>query len=125
MEGSILKSTKKILGIDDSYEVFDLDIITHINSVFSTLNSLGVGPEEGFMIEDKTNQWDEFTGEDLRLNAVRTYMFLRVRLLFDPPGTSYLISSLKEQLKEIEWRLNVHREELKWVQPELIEPLLP
>lgn len=117
MEESILTSTKKILGVAEDYDVFDIDIITHINSVFSTLDSLGVGPEGGFMIEDDQKKWSDYMGGDLRLNSVKTYMFLRVRLLFDPPATSYLISSLNEQRKEIEWRLNTYREESKWTLP--------
>jgi hypothetical protein len=118
---SILTSTKKILGLTESDENFDQDVITHINAVFSTLNQLGIGPEDGYMIEDKTATWDAFLGTDKRLNSVKTYMYLRVRLLFDPPTTSYLISSLQEQLKEIEWRLNVYREGTAWTNPNLTQ----
>jgi hypothetical protein len=110
MSESILISTKKILGIAADYTFFDTDIITHINSVFSTLNQLGIGPVDGFMIMDETEEWDEFLIDDPRKNSVRSYMYLRVRLLFDPPATSYLISSMKEQVTELEWRLNVVRE---------------
>lgn len=111
MSDSILDSTKKILGIDPSYTPFDLDIMTHINSVFFTLNQLGIGPAEGFMIEDSTAVWNDFVGgEDFNLNAVKTYVYLRVRLLFDPPTTGYLIDAMKQQIQELEWRLNVHRE---------------
>lgn len=117
MDASILTSTKKILGIAEDYTAFDTDIITHINSVFSTLTQLGVGPAEGFMIEDSSAMWSEFYIDDNQFNAVRSYVYLRVRLLFDPPTTSYLISSFNEQLKELEWRLNVHREETGWVDP--------
>lgn len=112
MTDSILDSTKKILGIDSDYTVFDLDIMTHINSVFSTLNQLGLGPEEGFMIEGSSETWDGFLGSDIRLNAVKTYVFLRVRLLFDPPTTGFVITSMEKQIQELEWRLNVHREGL-------------
>lgn len=117
MSTSILTSVKKILGIDEGYTAFDLDIILHINSVFGTLNQLGIGPENGFEIEDATPTWDAFTGGDLRLNPVKTYVYLRVRLLFDPPTTSYLIDATKEQIKELEWRLNVYREQTAWVDP--------
>jgi hypothetical protein len=111
MSDSILDSTKKILGIDPSYTPFDLDIMTHINSVFFTLNQLGIGPAEGFMIEDSSAVWNDFIGgEDFNLNAVKTYVYLRVRLLFDPPTTGYLIDAMKQQIQELEWRLNVHRE---------------
>lgn len=119
MEKSILTSTKKILGIAEDYIVFDLDIITHINSAFSTLTQLGVGPATGFMIEDDSATWDTFIGEaDFQYNAVKSYVFLRVRHLFDPPSTSYLISAAERQIAEFEWRLNVHREETGWVDPE-------
>lgn len=114
MSESILISTKKILGLEADYTPFDLDIITHINSVFSTLEQLGVGPEGGFMIEGDEATWGDFLGEDKRLNAVKTYVYLRVRLLFDPPGTSYLITALQEQARELEWRLNVTREGASW-----------
>jgi len=107
MSNSILTSTKKILGINEDYTVFDLDIMTHINSVFSTLHQLGVGPVEGFMIEDDIVEWDDFTLGSLNLNAVKTYVYLRVRMLFDPPATSFAINSMEEQIRELEWRLNV------------------
>jgi hypothetical protein len=107
MEGSILTTTKKLIGIDDSYTAFDLDIITHINSAFVTLADLGVGPAEGFMIEDKYAEWSDFTGDLTRLNSIKTYIGFRVRLAFDPPSTSFHIQSLDEQRKELEWRLNV------------------
>lgn len=107
MEKSILKSTKKILGLGDDYDVFDLDVITHINAVFSTLQQLGVGPAAGFMIEDDGPTWDDFLLNDPRLNNVKTYVYLRVRLLFDPPATSFAISAMQEQIKEFEWRLTV------------------
>jgi hypothetical protein len=107
MSDSILISTKKILGIDADYTAFDLDIITHINSVFTTLTQLGVGPITGFSIEDETASWDDYLTPWMNLNAVKSYMYLRVRLLFDPPTTSYHIASLKEQVLELEWRLNV------------------
>jgi hypothetical protein len=120
MEQSILLSTKKILGISSDYVVFDLDILTHINSAFSTLAQLGVGPVEGFMIEDETAQWADFFGDapDIQLNSVKTYIYLRVRQVFDPPTTSYAISAFNEQIKELEWRLNSHREETAWVDPD-------
>lgn len=120
MEQSILTSTKKILGIAEDYTVFDLDIITHINTAFSTLTQLGVGPREGFMIEDDSAQWTDFdpVDDDRQYNAVKSYIFLRVRLLFDPPTTSYLITALEKQVQELEWRMNVHREETEWTDPD-------
>jgi hypothetical protein len=117
MEQSILTSTKKILGIAEDYTVFDLDIITHINSAFSTLTQLGVGPAVGFMINDATEEWTDFIVEDFQFNSVKSYVFLKVRQLFDPPQTSYLIGAVEKQIQELEWRLNVHREETGWVDP--------
>lgn len=113
---SILDSTKKILGIDKSYKVFDLDILTHINSVFADLHQMGIGPDAGFAIEDDQATWDEFTAGDILLNAVKTYVYLRVRLLFDPPGTGFALNAMKEQVREHEWRLNVYREGESWRQ---------
>lgn len=118
MENSILTSTKKILGLAEDYTAFDLDVITHINTAFSTLTQLGIGPAEGFMIEDETAIWTDFIIGDIQFNNVRSYVFLRVRQLFDPPATSYLITAVNEQVKELEWRMNVHREETGWVDPD-------
>jgi hypothetical protein len=118
VEQSILTSTKKILGIAEDYTVFDLDIITHINTAFSTLTQLGIGPVEGFMIEDDSEVWTDFIEDDLQFNAVKSYVWLRVRYLFDPPSTSYLITATEKQIQEFEWRLNAHREETGWVDPD-------
>ena len=117
MESSILTSTKKILGIAEDYKVLDPDIVLHINSVFSVLEQLGIGPDGGFSIEDATPTWEQYLGNDPRLNAVKTYVYLRVRMLFDPPTTSFLLSSMGEQVRELEWRLNVTREGDKWTDP--------
>jgi hypothetical protein len=118
MEESILIGTKKILGIASDYTAFDHDIITHINTAFSVLTQLGVGPANGFMIDDETEHWTDFiTEDDPQYNAVRTYVYLKVRLYFDPPTTSYLIGAFDKQIQELEWRLNVHREETQWTDP--------
>jgi len=114
---SILTDTKKTLGIAEDYTVFDLEVMMHINSALSTVVQLGIGPEEGFEVLDATAEWADFIGTDLRLNSVKTYVYLRVRLLFDPPTTSYLIDSLQKQLEQLEWRLNVIREEAGWMDP--------
>ena len=118
MEQSILTSTKKILGLAADYTAFDLDIITHINSTFSTLTHLGVGPAEGFMIEDGEAEWEDFIEDISQLNSVKSYVFLKVRQLFDPPTTSYLITAVEKQIQEFEWRLNSRREETEWVDPD-------
>lgn len=117
MSDSILTSTKKTLGIDEDYTAFDPDITMHINSVFSILTQLGIGPSEGFMIEDADAVWSDFLLTDMGLNSVKTYVYLRVRLLFDPPQTSYLIEALERQMREIEWRLSTHREGVSWTAP--------
>lgn len=110
VKDSILDTTKKILGLDATYTAFDLDIITHINSVFFTLQQLGVGPDKGYLILDNTPVWSEYMDDDTDLNAVKSYMYMRVRLLFDPPATSFAIEAMVKQATELEWRLNVHSE---------------
>lgn len=104
---SILTSIKKLLGITEEYEHFDQDIIMHINSVFSVLTQLGVGPTEGFRIEDDGAEWSEFLQDDFRLEFVKTYIYLKVRLAFDPPLSSAVIESINRQISELEWRINV------------------
>jgi hypothetical protein len=121
---SILSNVKKMCNLVDEDTSFDLDIITHINSVFSTLNQLGIGPVNGFMIEDKIPTWDAFFGDDPRLNNIKTYVYLRVRMLFDPPQTGFHTEAMKEQIKELEWRLNVQREDEAWVDPDPVVVLI-
>lgn len=111
MTTSVLSSTKKILGIDDEYTVFDLDIITCINSALSVVNQLGVGPEGGFFISDENDVWEDFVIPDNQLNLVKTYVFLKTRFLFDPPSTGYLTEAMSKQIEEYEWRLNIFRED--------------
>lgn len=118
MESSILISTKKILGIPDEYEVYDLDIITHINSTFSIVDQLGVGPEGGFFIEDEGAEWDDLVVPANQLNVIRTYVFVRVKMLFDPPTVGFLVDATNRQISELEWRLNVFREGEKYPLPE-------
>lgn len=103
---SILTSVKKLLGIQENYTNFDADIIMHINTVFAALNQLGVGPERGFMIDDATSTWDKYI-TNYNINMVKSYMYLRVRLLFDPPTSSVLMESMNRSIAELEWRLNV------------------
>ena len=107
METSILTSIKKMLGVAEDYTEFDEDIITHINSVFLNLTQLGVGPEEGFMIEDDTAVWEDFIDDSIQLQAIKTYMYLKVKLLFDPPLSSSVTESFTRMIAELEWRLNV------------------
>lgn len=107
MDDSILISIKKMLGIEENYNVFDTDIIIHINTIFMTLNQLGVGPSSGFKIEDDSAIWSEYIDEDSDLEAVKTYIYLKVKLLFDPPLSSSVIEVMKQSITELEWRLNV------------------
>ena len=103
---SILNSIKKMLGISEEYTNFDTDIIMHINSVFFILTQLGVGPSNGFTIKDKNDIWSDFTtASDLEL--VKSYVYLKVRLLFDPPSSSSVSESINRLISEFEWRLNV------------------
>lgn len=118
MSDSILTSTKKILGIADDYDVFDLDIIMHINAAIATLTQIGVGPSEGFFIEDASTTWEAFLGTDPQLNSAKQYVFLRVRVLFDPPQTSYLVEAFNQQIQQHEWRLNVYKESTIWTDPD-------
>ena len=104
---SILTSIKKLLGIEEDYECFDADIIMHINSVFMILTQLGIGPAEGFSIQDAENTWDEFAPSGSNLEAIKTYMYLKVKLMFDPPTSSAVIDSTNRIIGELEWRLNV------------------
>jgi hypothetical protein len=107
---SILDGTKKALGIGPEFDDFDPDIIMHINSTLATLNQIGVGPVDGFAIEDKEASWEDFIGDSKVMNFVKSYMYLKVRLLFDPPATSFALDSMKRQADEFEWRLLVAAE---------------
>lgn len=107
-KNSILTSIKKLLGITESCTDFDTDIIMHINTVLMTLNQLGIGTE-GFQIEDKNAVWSEFIKSD-KLAATKSYVYLRVKLLFDPPLNSAIIEAIKESIRELEWRLNIRVE---------------
>lgn len=109
---SILTSIKKLLGIEEDYDHFDAEIVIHINSVLSILTQLGVGPSEGFIIEDKSSTWDEFLDEKelTQLSSVKSFIYLKVRLLFDPPSSSAVIESTNRLISELEWRLNVAAE---------------
>ena len=117
---SILTSVKKNLGLDESYEFFDDDILLLINGVFATLNQLGLGPDDGFSISDKTTTWDAYLNGDLRLESLKTFVFLKVRLAFDPPATSFAIDAFNKQAEELLWRLSVVREGDEWTDPTLV-----
>lgn len=110
---SILTSIKKLLGIPEEYEQFDADIIMHINSVFSILTQLGVGPPNGFSIKDKTYTWDEFIPNLQGLELIKSYIHLKVKLLFDPPLSSAVIEAMTRMSSELEWRIGVAAEKDK------------
>lgn len=104
---SILTSIKKLLGIEEDYVHFDADIIMHINSVLSILTQLGVGPSEGYSIKDANATWDEFITNPAKLELVKSYVYLKVRLMFDPPSSSSAIDSMKQLISELEFRIIV------------------
>lgn len=108
---SILLSTKKLLGLTEDYTVFDADIIMHINSVFMILTQLGVGPSNGFSIAGKEDLWTAFVpADDKNYEAVKSYMYAKVRLMFDPPSSSIVMECMKQMIAELEWRLNLAAE---------------
>lgn len=104
---SILTSTKKMLGIAEEYKHFDMDLIMHINSVLSILTQIGVGPSEGFSIEDEDSTWDDFIPEGYNLESIKSYVYMKVRLMFDPPQSSAVMESMKNMISELEWRISV------------------
>lgn len=117
MTTSILTGTKKALGIAADYTVFDDQLLMHINGVLSLLTQVGIGPAEGVLVEDDTTTWDAVIGTDNRKNMAMSYVYARVRQLFDPPATSFHTESLNKIIAEYEWRLNVVRESDEWTDP--------
>lgn len=107
LENSILNDIKSMLGPTYDDESFDTDIIIYINSTFTILRQLGVGPKDGYQIKDKNNIWSEFVKDIEGLDAVKTYIYLKVKLVFDPPLNASLVEAFSTQVKELEWRLNV------------------
>lgn len=108
---SILNDVKKVCNVPPDYTAFDQELILHVNSIFMVLKQLGVGPEEGFRITGETEEWESYSGVD-DLEAVKTYLGLRVKLIFDPNGSSYVISALEKVCSELEWRLCLEAEEV-------------
>ena len=107
---SILSSIKDLLGIDDDMTVFDTEIIQHINAAFTTIHQLGVGPDDGFFIENGEDIWDDFSSDPKLVNLARSYIYKKVRLAFDPPTNSFLNTSIENQIKEDEFRINMYGE---------------
>ena len=110
MDG-ILTSIKKLLGITEECTDFDADIIMHINTVLATLNQLNVGPKDGLANSDSSTSWENFMGGDMRLNLVKSYVHLKVRLLFDPPLQSSVMEAINNTIKELEWRILIVADE--------------
>lgn len=128
VEQSILKGTKKILGLGESYDAFDHDVITHINSAFFNLYQLGIGPEGGFAISGVEEVWEDFVDSGLNVaakNALQSYIYLYVRNLFDPPGTPHHIKAVEDQKAELAQRLLTERELIRWTVPQSSLPSLP
>lgn len=110
MDNGILKSIKKLLGVDEADTSFDLDIMTHINSVFMVLRQIGVGPAVGYSISTGTETWNEFLSGNVNIAAVRTYVYLRVQLLFDPPTNPSILEAKNRIADQLEWRLNAQED---------------
>jgi hypothetical protein len=102
---SILTSIKKLLGIEEDYIQFDPDIIIFINSALMSLNQLNVGPETGYAITDSSQTWESFIGDRQDIEAIKTYVYLKTRIMFDPPANAFVIEAFERQIKEFEWRL--------------------
>lgn len=105
---SILLSIKKLLGIDAMCDHFDTDVIMHINSALFSLTQLGVGPPDGFMVTSNTETWSDLLMDSKKLESVKTYVYLKVKLVFDPPSSSSVIDAIDRQIKELEWRIEVN-----------------
>lgn len=120
LNDSILDSTKKALGLDIAYDAFDSEIIMHINSTFFTLQQLGIGPDSGFSISSSDELWSEFMGPE-QTHAVKSYMALKVRLIFDPPATSFVLDAMSKIAQEYEWRLNAYMEGVRWRELKITE----
>lgn len=110
MEESILITIKKMLGLDKDYDAFDTDVIININTVLMTLNQIGVGPKEGFSITGVDEKWKDYLEDKENLEAVKTFIYIKVKLVFDPPSTGFVLEALKNMASELEWRLNVQAE---------------
>lgn len=109
---SILDDTKKALGLASDYTPFDTEIMMHLNSVLANLNQLGIGPELGLEVIGSMNTWDELIGEEKRLNHVKSYIYLKVKMLFDPPNVGYVLTAMEKQIDQAEWRVMVAQDDI-------------
>ena len=113
MDESILNTIKKLLGLDVAYTPFDPDILVLINSALMSLHQLGVGPKDGFVVKDYTARWSDLLINDVKLEAAKNYIYLKVRVTFDPPTSGSVLEAYKQQINELEWRLNVQAESVE------------
>lgn len=109
-DGSILMSIKKLLNVAHDDPAFDTDIGMLINNEFMTLHQLGIGPDEGFAITDADTAWSDFSDDKTLIETVKTFVYLRVRMIFDPPASSVVADAINSRINELEWRLNVQAE---------------
>lgn len=107
---SILVSIKKLLNVEETDDSFDTDIGMLINNEFMTLHQLGIGPDEGFSITDADTKWADFSSDKTLIETVKTYVYMKVRMIFDPPASSVVADAFNSQIRELEWRLNVQAE---------------
>jgi hypothetical protein len=113
LDESIFNTIKKMLGLEDDYTPFDADVLVLINSAIMSLMQLGVGPKKGFVVRDYNDTWSDFLTNDVNLEATKNYIYLKVRITFDPPTSSAVLESYKQQIQELEWRLNVQAESIE------------
>lgn len=125
MTTSILNDTKKALGIVTTDTVFDSQILMHINAILSVVAQVGVGPSTGVLVEDEDATWDAVIGADNELNMVKSYVYMRVRQIFDPPATSFHVEAANKIIEEFEVRMNIVREGTLWTDPTPPAPVYP
>ena len=118
---SILRTIRKMIGPDETYTHYDTDLIIHINSALAVLTQLGVGPSEGFFIQDESATWNDFLGNDPKLEMVKSYVYMKVKLAFYPPSSSAVIDSMNRSISEFEWRANMAAEEKQQKREEEIQ----
>lgn len=113
MSDSIVVTIKKMLGLEDAYTPFDTDIKVYINSAFMILTQMGVGPKEGFSVKDYNEKWSDFLTNEVRLESVKTFVYLKVKMMFDPPTNSFVMDAMNREADQLLWRLNVQAESVE------------
>ena len=109
----VLTSIKKLLGITEEYDQFDQDLIIHINAVLMVLTQIGVGPSNGMIINDSSTTWNDILSDTSNIEAVKTYVYLKVKMIFDPPSSSSVADAMNRSINEYEWRLNINADSQK------------